>query len=57
VGASKGYLGDADTLMWSVTIAKLKAKYPQLKVVIPGHGKPGGVELLDYTEQLFSIKN
>ncbi len=57
VGASKGYLGDADTLMWSATIAKLKAKYPQLKVVIPGHGKPGGAELLDYTEKLFQVTN
>ncbi|MBX2917462.1 MAG: subclass B1 metallo-beta-lactamase [Cyclobacteriaceae bacterium] len=57
VGASKGYLGDADTLMWSGTIAKLKAKYPHLKVVIPGHGNPGGAELLDYTEKLFSIRN
>lgn len=57
VGASKGYLGDADTLAWSTTMINLKAKYPHLKVVIPGHGKTGGVELVDYTEQLFRLKN
>ncbi|MBN8577307.1 MAG: subclass B1 metallo-beta-lactamase [Cytophagales bacterium] len=56
VGASKGYLGDADTLAWSATMVNLKTKFPQLKVVIPGHGETGGAELLDYTEQLFSIK-
>lgn len=57
VGASKGFLGDADTLVWSSTMVNLKAKYPNLKVVIPGHGKTGGAELLDYTEQLFRLKN
>ncbi len=57
VGASKGFLGDADTLAWSPTMVNLKAKYPHLKIVIPGHGKPGGAELLDYTEKLFSLKN
>lgn len=57
VGAGKGFLGDADTLAWSSTMVNLKAKYPNLKVVIPGHGKTGGAELLDYTEQLFRLKN
>lgn len=57
VGASKGYLGDADTLAWSATMLKLKTKFPHLKIVIPGHGKTGGAELLDYTEQLFRRKN
>ena len=57
VGANKGFLGDADTLAWSPTMVNLKAKYPHLKIVIPGHGKTGGAELLDYTEKLFSLKN
>ncbi|MCW5909970.1 MAG: subclass B1 metallo-beta-lactamase [Cyclobacteriaceae bacterium] len=57
VGAGKGNLEDADTVAWSGTIVKLKAKYPEVKVVIPGHGKTGGVELLDYTEQLFQAAN
>jgi len=57
VGAGKGYLEDADTLAWSGTMLNLKTKYPDLKLVIPGHGKYGGAELLDYTAQLFQVKN
>ncbi len=57
VGAGKGNLEDADTLEWSGTMVNLKTKYPDLKIVIPGHGKSGGAELLDYTEQLFQVKN
>jgi metallo-beta-lactamase class B len=57
LGASKGYLGDADTLAWSATMIKLKAKYPRLRIVIPGHGQTSDAELLDYTEQLFHQEN
>ncbi|MCE7863143.1 MAG: subclass B1 metallo-beta-lactamase [Bacteroidetes bacterium CHB5] len=57
INAGKGYLGDADTVAWAATIQKVKLKYPALQLVIPGHGQPGGMELLDYTAQLFSIKN
>lgn len=52
-GAGKGNLADANTLAWPQTVAKLKAKYPDAKLVIPGHGKPGGAELFDYTIKLF----
>jgi len=57
VGAGKGNLEDADTLAWSGTMVILKTKYPDLKIVIPGHGKSGGAELLDYTEKLFRVEN
>ena len=53
LGASKGYLGDANTDLWSGTVRKLKLKYPNAKIVIPGHGKWGGTELFDYTIKLF----
>jgi metallo-beta-lactamase class B len=53
VNATKGYLGDANLTEWSTTVAKIKAKYPGVKVVVPGHGKPGNEQLLDYTIQLF----
>lgn len=52
-GAGKGYLGDANVNAWPATVRKVKQKYPQTKIVIPGHGKTGGMELLDYTIQLF----
>jgi metallo-beta-lactamase class B len=53
VGASKGYLGDANVQAWPETVRKVKARYPQAKIVIPGHGKVGGTELLDFTVKLF----
>jgi len=51
--ATKGYLGDANILEWSNTVQKVKQQYPDVKIVIPGHGKIGGIELLDYTIELF----
>ncbi len=52
-GATKGYLGDANLNEWSNTVAKIKTAYPSLKLIVPGHGKAGGTELLDYTIALF----
>ncbi|MEJ5961462.1 subclass B1 metallo-beta-lactamase [Pedobacter immunditicola] len=54
IGAGKGYLGDANVNAWSATVTKVKQKHPQTNIVIPGHGKTGGLELLDYTIQLFN---
>jgi metallo-beta-lactamase class B len=51
--ASKGYLGDANEKDWSGTVKKIKDRYPEVKVVVPGHGEYGNQRLLDYTIQLF----
>lgn len=53
VDAAKGYLGDANVQDWSATVEKVKAQYPDAKIIIPGHGEIGGTELLDYTIKLF----
>jgi metallo-beta-lactamase class B len=53
VGAGKGNLEDANTNDWSKTVQRVKTAYPENTIVIPGHGKPGGTELLDFTIQLF----
>ena len=53
MGAGKGNLEDANTIAWSKTAASIKNTFPQIKIVIPGHGKPGGTELIDYTVQMF----
>lgn len=53
LGASKGFLGDANVSEWSATVGKVKAAYPHIKWVVPGHGKAGDVALLDYTVGLF----
>ncbi|WBX75784.1 subclass B1 metallo-beta-lactamase [Tenacibaculum ovolyticum] len=56
VNASKGNLEDANANDWSETVRNIKLKYPDTKIVIPGHGKHGGTELLDYTINLFDKK-
>lgn len=55
INAKKGNLADADVTEWSHTVSKIKATYPELRIVVPGHGDPGGNELLDYTMALFSV--
>ena len=51
--AKKGYLGDANVAQWPTTVAKVKTTFPNIKMVIPGHGKVGDASLLVYTIQLF----
>jgi hypothetical protein len=46
-------LGDANLAAWSATAKNIKKAYGEAKVVIPGHGKPGGQELIDYTIELY----
>ncbi len=54
--ANKGYLGDANVEAWSNTVEKIKKGYPNVKLVIPGHGETGDVKLLDYTINLFKVQ-
>jgi metallo-beta-lactamase class B len=56
LGAGKGNLNDANLNEWSNTVRGIKTKYPTLKSVIPGHGKAGGIELLDYTIDMFEVE-
>jgi len=51
--AGKGYLGDANVSAWSNTAEKVKKEYPNIKIVVPGHGEYGNGKLLDYTIALF----
>ena len=53
VNAGKGNLADANTKAWPTTVNKIKSKYREANIIIPGHGKQGGPELLDYTIELF----
>jgi metallo-beta-lactamase class B len=54
MNAGKGFLGDADVKAWPQTIEKVKAKFPEVELIVPGHGLSGGKELLEYTIKLFS---
>ena len=53
VGANFGFLGDANVKTWSTTVQKVKANSKEIQFIVPGHGKTGGIELLDYTIKLF----
>lgn len=52
-GGWYGNIGDASLKEWSNTISKVKENYGAAEVVVPGHGKSGGVELLDYTINMY----
>jgi len=52
--ATKGNLADADVEKWPKSMAKVKKKFPDAEIFIPGHGHYGGSELLDYTIELFT---
>jgi metallo-beta-lactamase class B len=47
-----GYTDEADLVNWSRTIDSLRKRYEALRLVVPGHGTPGGAELLDRTLEL-----
>lgn len=53
LNATKGFLGDANISTWSKTVENVRQKYPNVKIVIPGHGIYGDKSLLDYTIKLF----
>ncbi len=56
LNAAKGNLDDANVAQWSNTVSKIKKAHPDVTIVIPGHGKYGNVELLNYTISLFKTE-
>jgi glyoxylase-like metal-dependent hydrolase (beta-lactamase superfamily II) len=48
-----GNIADANLNDWSETAEKVKNNYGSANFVVPGHGKYGGVELIDYTIDLY----
>lgn len=52
-GGWVGNIGDANLKEWSKTAQNIKDEYGSAKIVIPGHGKHGGAELIDYTINLY----
>ncbi len=53
IGWGKGNIADADTHAWPKTIKKIKKAYPDVQLIIPGHGSPADASLLDYTIKVF----
>ncbi len=52
-----GNIDDASIEDWPQSIKKVQDKYPDIKTIVPGHGKVGGRRLLNHTQQLaLSVK-
>lgn len=51
---SKGFTGDAELGAWKGSLEKLGAKFPEAKLVIPGHGSAGGMELIKHSIEVVS---
>lgn len=49
---SIGNTADADMDAWPGTIERVKRRYENAEVIVPGHGQWGGTELLDHTLKL-----
>jgi glyoxylase-like metal-dependent hydrolase (beta-lactamase superfamily II) len=49
---SLGYTGEAVLAEWPTSAAKVLAKYPDVNLVVPGHGKSGDKQLLIHTKAL-----
>jgi metallo-beta-lactamase class B len=57
MNASKGFLGDANVEIWSSTVEDIKKRFPDVEIVVPGHGNHGDSSLLDYTINLFRTRH
>ena len=51
-----GNVADADLTSWPRAVAKTRERFPAARVVVPGHGEPGGPELLTHTERLLESR-
>ena len=56
INGTRGYVAEGNVREWSSTVRKVKARFGETKMVIPGHGVSGGQDLLDYTMTLFSVE-
>lgn len=49
---SLGYTGDAVVAEWPNSIENVMKQYPDIELVVPGHGKVGDISLLVHTQKL-----
>ncbi|RBP48733.1 DIM/SIM/IMP family subclass B1 metallo-beta-lactamase [Arenicella xantha] len=47
-----GYTGEAALDQWANSVNRVKTRYQDAKLVVPGHGKAGDINLLKHTIQL-----
>lgn len=49
---SLGYTGDANISEWPNSIQKVINRYPDVEIVVPGHGEIGDISLLTHTQSM-----
>ena len=49
---SMGNTSEADVDNWPGAVGALQKRYPEVRIVVPGHGDLGGPELLEHTREL-----
>jgi len=49
---SLGYTREAELSAWPATLRAVRTRYPDARLIVPGHGDPGGFELLTRTLEL-----
>jgi metallo-beta-lactamase class B len=49
-----GFVGDANLKHWPDAVTAVRDRYAAAKIIVPGHGNPGGDELLDHTLKLLT---
>jgi metallo-beta-lactamase class B len=54
--ASLGYIREADLAAWPFSLKMLKERFPETRWIVPGHGDPGGWELVEHTLKLLAEK-
>jgi metallo-beta-lactamase class B len=52
-----GYTAEADLASWPATLNTIRTRYPTARWVVPGHGDPGGWELVDNTLKLIAERS
>lgn len=52
-----GYTAEADLASWPATLNSIKTRYPEARCSVPGHGDPGGWELVDNTLKLIAERS
>lgn len=52
-----GFVGDADMSAWPVSVQKVLDRFPDARLVVPGHGAAGDLALLSHTIRLCEQHN
>lgn len=51
---SLGNTAESDLAAWPASLARLKERFPEALMIVPGHGDPGGWELVENTLRLLA---